>query len=1127
MLRLSTRTMVIGVVSALSMSTLMVTAPAAEATPLGPPPVEDMPAGSSAGDGTATLLPARPRASTAEPMIEVGSKTSPITPGLRLTEFDRLTAGGWIRGDVLTADLSQPGLTPEYLHTGSASGGTPLSQQAARKGAVAGVNGDFFDIDATGAPLGVGVDNGRVMNAPGSGHNFTAAVSGGPQRVGQLMELFLDTKITRRDGSVLPANDLNVPKVSPGGIAVYTPFWGPSSRKTAVEGARRVTEVELINGVVTRVGSAPAEGPVPGGGIRLLGVDAGADALASMATGERVSVEYKPRSGGALPQAAVGGNKVLLRDGRIQPVDNTALHPRTAAGFSADGKRMWLATVDGRQGDSRGMTEQELAEHMKALGADNAINLDGGGSSTMLAREEGDRAAGVHNSPSDGEERPVPNGIGFAAAPGSGRLTGFRVQPLTEAEHSERVLSGLTRQVAAYGHDETGAPVGGNPQWTVTPGERGHVAQQNGVGVFHAAQPGEARVGANKTGATGETRLDVLGPPVRLNTGIEQLRLPGNGSSGHFQVRGFDANGFSTWVEPADVQLEYDTRALRISPDRDGFAVTALVPGAAVAVTAHAGGLSTRLGVTVGSHPQRLSPLDGADGWHASVYPEPVRASLSDAEGHDAKPGLALNYSLTGTNATRAAYVNADEPITLPAGTQKVGAWVRGDGRGGRLRFTVVDGSGVASAVDLAPKVNWTGWRYVEGAIPAGITGPVSLQRLYVVETDSSRQYDGSLVLDDLTAAVAPSVDLPPQPEPQDPKVVQDATLPAAPGANRIAVVSDAQFTADDPDGPLVQAARRSLREALAAKPDTIVINGDFVDRGTAADFGLARQVISSEIGDRVPWVYVPGNHETSGGTLNEFTAEFGQPFRVVDSRGTRQVFLDSSLGSLRAGGMDQIAMLRRALDSAATDPAITSVAVFMHHPIDDPAPGDASELSDPKEAAMLAGWLGDFERSSHKPAASVAAHAGMFHASTVDGVGHFVNGNAGKSPAAHPMNGGFNGSSLLRIDPRDSTPVRWETRPYVDDLRLDVPEQVTQATQQPVRSELVQGDRVVPVAYPVSEEWRGSPEVFIGSPAHADASKVAAFDPATGMLTGLRPGEAELSVVVNGVKRTARFSVT
>ncbi|MGW0893490.1 phosphodiester glycosidase family protein [Saccharopolyspora sp. NPDC002578] len=1091
----------------------LVTAPAGASAPLGPPPVEDVPAASAAEQGPVSVRPGTKRASGADG-FETSRDTSTLAPGLTLTEFDRYEPEGWLRGDVLTADLAGSGLRPAYLSPGAASARAPLAEQLS--GAIAGVNGDFFDIDASGAPLGAAMSDGELLSAPAAGHNDVAAV-GGARAAGRLMQVFLAAELTRADGTVTPITDLNAPTIAPDGIGLYTPYWGDASRGSVVDGRAPVVEVEVAGDVVTQVRPAPAEGPVPGGAVRLLGVGGGAEALGSLRPGDRVDVHYRPREQGA--DVVVGGNKVLLRGGEVQQVDDVALHPRTAVGFSADGTRMWLVTIDGRQADSRGATERELAERLRALGAADAINLDGGGSSTLLARERGAAAAGVHNSPSDGELRPVPNGIGFSTAPGSGRLRGFRVEP----SDGTRVLSGLTRRLTAHGHDETGAPVAADPAWSVSPGG----GRVDG-GVLRAGRPGTSTVTAIAPGGSGSAELTVLGRPVRISADTARVELPAEGARGRFQVLGHDADGFATWVEPADVRLEYDRRAVRIEPDGDGFAVTALSPSASSAVTARVGDQVTHLGVTTGSRPEPLAPLDGPAGWNATAFPASVRASLSEAPGRAGTPGLALDYALTGSTTTRAAYVNADAPLPLPPGTQRVGVWVNGDGNGAWLRGTVEDAAGVATTVDLARNVDWTGWRYVEAPLPTGTSGALRWQRLYAVEPDGARQYAGRLVFDELTARVAPDVAVPPNPRPRDPSVVQDATLPPAPGAARIAVVSDAQFTADDPDGPLVALARRSLREAVAARPDALVINGDLVDRGTAADFDLARQVIDSEVGGRVPWYYVPGNHEASGpGDLSEFTAEFGATHQVADVAGSRAVLLDSSAGSLLGGGFDQVRMLRSALDEASEDPRIHSVSVFLHHPPDDPGPGEASQLSDPKEADLITRWLADFERETGKSAALVSGHAGVFHSSTVDGVQVEVNGNSGKQPAAAPGDGGFTGWSLLRIDPSDrSGPVRWETRPYVDRLELAVPP-VAVGADVPVEADVVQGHRVVPVRYPVSADWEGGRSVHVGRPDEAAPGSVAAFDPATGALTGLRPGRAELSVMINGVKKTTEFTVT
>ncbi|MCP2256805.1 Calcineurin-like phosphoesterase [Streptoalloteichus tenebrarius] len=1090
--------------------------------PLGPRPVEDAPEGSPGERATVLSAPGRFRSAAVEDGIETDRVESSVAPGLTLTQFDQFAARGWARGDALSVDLGEPALHARYLGPHGVSAREPLSEQAASAGAIAGVNGDFFDINATGAPLGVGVSDGRLLHGPAQGHNGVVAVDD-HQRLGRVAEIFLHGAITLPDGRELATTNLNSPVVAENGIGLYTSLWGPASRHTAVGEARNTVEIELQDDVVVAVRSRPAEGPIPAGRTVVLARDAGAEALAGVKAGDRVRVRYQPRGDAA--SVAVGGLQVLVRDGVVQPLDDTAMHPRTAVGFSADGRRMTMVTVDGRQADSRGMTLLELARLMRSLGAHHALNLDGGGSSTLLARQPGDSAVTVHNAPSDGGERPVPNGLGITAS-GSGRLAGFRVAPAVPGRHAERVLAGLTRRMVAHGHDEVGGPVVTEPRWRVVPSSAASVEGRQETAVFRAGHPGTATVVAGQGRVEGRTELTVLGPPVRVATDAGRVSLSGQGARGRFRVLGHDAEGFGTWVEPGDVALDYDQRVVRISPDRDGFVVEAVTESGATTVTARVGGLVTRFGVTVGTRPHLLSTMDKIGEWLASVHPAVVGARLSTADGRSGDGGaVALDYRLTGTTATRAAYVNAAPALALPEGTQRVGVWTQGDGRGAWLRMTLLDATGTAATVDLARSVDWTGWRYVDAAVPPGLTGAIRLSRIYVVETDRNRQYEGRVVLDDLTAHLAPPLDVPPDPAPHDAAVVTDGDLDARPGALRVAVVSDAQFTADAPDGPLVAQARRTFREALAARPDLVLVNGDLVDRGTAADFALARRVLDEELGDRVPWHYLPGNHETYGpGDTSEFRARFGDTHRVVDLRGTRLVLLDSSLGSLRAGGFDQVRMLRDALDRAAADPGVRALVVTMHHPVDDPGPSDTSELTDPKEGELLTRWLATFRAQTGKPTALVAAHAGLFHASRVDGVPLLINGNSGKAPAAAPGDGGFTGWTLLRVDPADG--VRAEFRPHVDRLELTAPERLAAGESGEARAVVTQDGRRVPVAYPVGADWAGSPELHVGPADGASSRHVAAFDPASGRLVALRPGRVEIAVTVNGTRTTRTVEI-
>ncbi len=117
----------------------------------------------------------------------------------------------------------------------------------------------------------------------------------------------------------------------------------------------------------------------------------------------------------------LAGEARLLRDGSIvAPTANETLHPRTAVGLSSDQRMLYLFTVDGRNtGHSLGVTRPELADFMRMFGATDAINLDGGGSTTLVFADPVARVVNVPVGINDvpGTERVVGSNFGVFALP--------------------------------------------------------------------------------------------------------------------------------------------------------------------------------------------------------------------------------------------------------------------------------------------------------------------------------------------------------------------------------------------------------------------------------------------------------------------------------------------------------------------------------------------------------------------------------------------------------------------------------------------------------------------------------------------------------------------------------------
>ncbi len=1067
--------------------------------------------------------------------ILVESDSTPVAPGIDYQSFIRLTERGWLDCDLLTVSLDEASNDGQLLSPGVTNRET-ISTLADENGAVAGVNGDFFDIGNTDAPVGAEVENGELRSSPTPNRPNTVAV--GRDGLARIAQVVLEGYVTLPSGK-RPLDSLNQPTIPDDGLGLYTALWEDAERSGTVE-------VLVRNGAVVSFPSS--NGAIPSDGYVLAGRGAGADALAELSTGDSVAVSYAPKTDATTElDVAVGGGTRLLRDGELPAnLGDDRLEPRTAAGVSADGTTLFLLVIDGRQRDSRGASLRELGVAMQDLGATTALNLDGGGSSALAARDPGEPSVRVRNDPADGSERPVSNGFGLTTADGSGTLDGFDVRPVLDGENTHRTFPELSRQFEATAHDETYAPVDATPkQWRALPGKLGGFDRD---GTFTARKSGTGRAIAHRRWTKGMARLRVLGDLDRIEADAKRLGLAPDDAA-TFAVLGFDAEGYTAPVEPRDVSLEYDQSLVTVEPTDEGvFSVAPNGGTGSTLVTISVLDEETYLPVSVGLATEQVSGFEDPSAWYFARYPSAVEGSMSFVEGRSGS-ALQLEYDFSTTTATRAVYARTESNIDLPGEPQRIGLWVNGDGQGAWLRGVVSDSAGVAHRLDFSYSVDWTGWKYVEASVPAGVEYPLQFSHFYPVEASSDQQYTGSLVFDDLTVKVTPPVSIPERETDPDPMVVRNDAL--ADDRWTFAVMADSQLVADDPDSLTVQLARRTLRDIVAGDPAFLVIAGDFVDTGYARDFELAKRILREEVGDAFPVYYIPGNHERVGpNDLSNFVAAFENRRYSFDHRGTRFFLLDSSTGSFRTADFQQLLDLREGLSDAASDDAVENVVVMAHHPPRDPLPTDNSQLGDRMEAELIEEWLTAFrEESGGKGAAYVAGHAGTVAFDRVEGVPYTVLGTSGKDPYGPTADGGFREWRLFGIDPTpDRTPnpaertdwLRAEVRPLLDGIDLDAPESLAVGERATVTATGVQtGDLTFPLRYPATVRWDGGENLLVVGDErgwnHDDERDwddrehddyVARFDPTTSELTAMQSGTVTLRIESNGTSEAVQVTV-
>ncbi|WP_053692662.1 phosphodiester glycosidase family protein [Streptomyces sp. WM6372] len=705
--------------------------------------------------------------------IETARSGRQIAPGIRLESYDRLEADRWLRIDELLVDLGgSGGVRAEYL---GGHGPATVAESAARHPAgpgrrvVAAVNGDFFDIRGTGAPLGPGLGAGRLLHSAVPGPAAAPAVGFGADGGGRVLRLGLDGSVTLPGGAVRPLTGYNAARPAAEGLSAYTADW-PGTELPALGTAVAVRDGRVTAAAPPVRGPARRERPEPG--TTLLAAAAGGAAAAELAAlrpGDAVAVAARAVPGaGPVPVAAVGGREALVVAGVPQNHDgepNNTAAPRTAVGFSRDGRRLRILTVDGRQRDSGGLTLTALGAMMQRLGAYEALNLDGGGSSTLLAGLSGAKALALENSPSDGPPRPVPNGLVLTAPAGSGRTAGYRIEPVGgTAEEFTRVFPGLIRTLSATGYDALLGPAPGAPVWFAEGAGR-----VDSAGVFRAVRPGRATAHARRTTAHGALPLEVLGPLTRIRPAQARIGLAEQGEKAGFRLTGYDAQGAAAVVEPRDVALEFDRSRWSVADDgRGGFTVTALVPQATghlrVTVRAAGGspGAAADIPLGVGLVTLPLADLADAGEW--------TGAGASVAPGHPGA-GLALELPRAGAQGNAAP----PRPVPVPELARSLTLWVGADGSGARPAVELADADGAAVTV-RGPAADWTGWREVTLPLPATAQPPLTVTRLSAVGGTGP----GRLALDTLGARTPPTGPAA-VPVVRDPVVAGEAVVRARP----------------------------------------------------------------------------------------------------------------------------------------------------------------------------------------------------------------------------------------------------------------------------------------------------------------------------------------------------------
>lgn len=681
---------------------------------------------------------------------------APIAPGTTHTQIYR-PEGPWVI-HVVEADLSQEFLELEALLGGGATmrRGQLTQMVAVRSSAerrpVAAVNGDFFALAGgayAGIPLGFHVQDGELVTFPDEGRSVLYLLEDGRVDIGRFRA---NGWLVMPGEALYPVAAVNRPPEY-SDLVVFTPRFGEETR--AEEGTTQISLVGVsgpirpqgeVRGQIASIAVAGSQ-RIPPEGMVLAARGVSAYALRSLKVGEEVRLRFEVEPEAGEIRTAVGGGPRLVREGRVS-VENrrerfsdrfaSTRHPRTGVGVREG--RLVMVTVDGRQpGYSAGMTLEELARVFVELGCTEAMNLDGGGSTTMVVRSR------VVNSPSGGVARAVANGLALFSTAPTGPPAMLSLEPV-----EANVLSGETLRLTAGGLDQYYNPVGLPPEGVVWECARS-LGEVDEEGVFRAAEvkgPTAGLVTAHCGELTAASVVRVLPGPARLVIAPARLTVA-PGEVQQFAARAYDwANrpvqlppGRVVWsCEPQGAEGWITPSGLLVAPRRSG----------GLTVVARVGEISARAAVQVGAITAVVWDFEEPDSWAYSSTPPGLPGGVEVVEDPRNRENhcLRLHYDFSGVTVTRTAHAQLN--LRLPE-TPTMSVQVMGDSQGAWLRARLRDGAARSFAVSLADHVDWPGeWRRLTARLPAEAVPPVTLESVYVVEYHEDRAPVGEIYLDDI-----------------------------------------------------------------------------------------------------------------------------------------------------------------------------------------------------------------------------------------------------------------------------------------------------------------------------------------------------------------------------------------
>lgn len=695
-------------------------------------------------------------------LLYVDKEVQTITDGLTYEKSERLYKSGWKDVYVLIADLTNPNIDVEILDSVTEHGLKKNVEALTKENnAVAGINADFFGSGNPGSSMGQIIVDGNVNEAQNY-YNASSNKYAGIflDKYGNAFVDYIKSNLRLYNEKVsLELQAKN--KITDFKKPVYFDRSIITNTQDLDKRNKNLFKIVVQDKKIIKKAGAGETVDIPENGyIIVMDKATASEKLALFNVGDNLnfteSYKFVFREGKNISDVLTGisAGGEILRNGKPistgMSISPKSRNPRSAVGVNNEKNKLILVAVDGR-GQSVGATHDEMASILLEYGVYDAIHLDGGGSTTVALREEGERDVKIVNDVSDNSPRLVPNAIGIKSSNPTGDVASLLVS--IDKKEEDAIISGLTYSLKVTGVDANKNPVDIDPNQVTFTFQNENDGTINGSS-FICNNSGNITINATyPNGATGQTSFKVVDPLSSIIPKANKTSLYVGENTPLF-VEATNKDGFSKAIDSSLVSWTVDNEDLGYIQNNTFYAKSEGI----ATLTSTYNGLSASITIAIGSSPTPITSFEETRNLFMMYFPADKTvtggAGITNSSAYDGKNSLLLSYNFKENVSTpQASYVCFEkQPIILNGSPNAIQMQIKGDGSGNMVKMVLKDKNNKEYVLPILDEMTSTDWVTANVAVPANIAYPIKIDKIYVATQSTTDKESGTIYIDGINA---------------------------------------------------------------------------------------------------------------------------------------------------------------------------------------------------------------------------------------------------------------------------------------------------------------------------------------------------------------------------------------